>query len=111
MVPIEGWLRPSSTSDSYDYGLVKFAQGDGLGGNLRFDLRFFRNTLFVDKELFIFFRIECGELPLQVGEGGALIPNFLMQLSRVLLQRLPGNDFIRDLERGREFVLKADEFV
>ena len=79
--------------------------------NLRFDLRFLWNTLFVDEKFFILFCTESGELPLEVGENDTLIPNFLVQLSRFLLQRLPIDNFVRDIERGCELVLEADEFV
>jgi hypothetical protein len=54
---------------------------DGCGGidsNLRFNLWLLRDTLFVDEEFFVFFRAECGELPLEVGEDDPLIPNFLL---------------------------------
>ena len=40
-----------------------------------------------------------------------LIPNFLVQLSRFLLQRLPVDNFVHSIEHGCELVLKADEFV
>jgi len=68
-----------------------------LGKNLRFDLWLLRNALFVNEKFFVLFSTESGELPLEVGEGDALVPNFLVQLSRFLLQRFPGNNFIRDL--------------
>jgi len=67
-----------------------------LGRNLRFDLRFLWNALFVDEKFFVLFSTESGQLPFEVGEEDTLIPNFLVQLSRFLLQSFPGDDFIRD---------------
>jgi hypothetical protein len=82
-----------------------------LGRNLRFDLWFLWNALLINEKFFIPFRAETWELPLEVGKDDTLIPNFLLQLSRFLLQRLPANDFIRDLEGGRELILEVNEFI
>ena len=67
--------------------------------------------LFIDEKFFVLFRTKSRELPLEVGEDGTVIPNFLVQLSRFLLQRLSVDDFVRDLKRGRKLVLEADKFV
>ena len=82
-----------------------------MSRNLRFDLWFLRNALLIDEKFFILFRAETRKLPLEVGKDDTLIPNFLLQLSRFLLQRLPANDLIRDLEGGRELILEANEFI
>ena len=65
----------------------------------------------IDEKFFIVFRTESRELSLEVREDGTLIPNFPVQLSLLLLERPPSNNFIRDLECGRKLILEADEFV
>ena len=82
-----------------------------MGWNLRFDLWFFRNTLFVYEKFFILFRAKGGELPLEVGKDNTLVPNFLLHVSRFLLQSFPCNNFIRDLEGSCKLVLEANQLV
>ena len=67
--------------------------------------------LFIDEKFFVLFRTKSRELPLEVGEDGTLIPNFLVQLNRFLLQRLSVDDFVRNLKRSRKLILEADKFV